>query len=84
MTEAAYFIITDMKVTETEPTADKNHVLFESSIHEKKSMYSNEEYDMVSQTTETLDKPIENYPATQDCNSEYSNSLYVKEKLYPF
>ena len=80
MTEATYFIITDMKVTETDIKPDKKHVLLESS---KKSMYSNEEYDMISQTTETLDKSIENYPATQDCNSEYSNCLYVKEKLYP-
>ena len=72
-----------MKEAQTETKANKKHVFYRSSIQETKSMYSNEEYDMVSQMTETLDKPIENYPALQECNSECSNHLYVKEdELY--
>ena len=72
-----------MKETDTETEANKRHAFYESSIQETKSMYSNEEYDMASQTTETLDKPNETHPALQECNSECSNCLYVKEdKLY--
>ena len=84
MTAATYFIINDMKVAETETKVDKSYVFFEDCVHEEKCRYDNEEYDMVSLTTETLDKPSANYPATQDCNSEFSNRLYVKEELYSF
>lgn len=79
MSAATYFVINDMKEAETEAKAHQSHVLFNSCIHEKKSMHSHDEYDTISQTTETWDKPEENNPATQDCDS---NHLYVKEELY--
>ena len=86
---ATYCIIEDKKATETnksaETEADKNGIFFESSVHESKSMYSNEEYDMASQTTETMDESInQNFLTPQEYNSECSNCLYVEQnsKVY--
>lgn len=55
--ETTYFIISDITLAETEPSVDENHMSFRNCIHKKKSLYGNEEYDMVSRTTEILDEP---------------------------